>query len=151
MTNSFPSERLVGKARQHWAVFILPLLPFLFCIFTIVLAFKVDNGALYLCLSGFFALLGILGFIKVLLIYLTTDLMLTNRRIVSHTGLLQRVQFEILLNQIESISITRPLMGHVFDYGSIVIVGAGGSHQSIPSLTKPERIRRAIYKLLQDQ
>ena len=150
MTNPNPGERLIGKARQHWAVFITPTVPFLFSVLTIFYAFRLDQGFLLLFLSAAFFLMGVLELAKVSVKFFTTDLALTNRRIVAHTGLLKRIQIEILLDQIESITVSQPLLGRVFDYGSVVIVGAGGTRQSIPSLKKPEIIRKAIYKQLQE-
>ena len=149
MTNQNPGERLIGKARQHWAVFISPAVPFIFSLFIFITGLKNDGAVFLLCLSGVFFLMGVFELTRVTVKFITTDLVLTNRRIVAHTGLLKRIQIEILLNQIESITVSQPLVGRLFDYGSVVIVGAGGTHQSIPSLTKPEVIRRAIYKQLE--
>ncbi len=43
-------------------------------------------------------------------------------------GLIRRTSVEIVLNKIESIKVDQGITGRIFDYGSIAIVGTGGTH-----------------------
>ena len=76
--------------------------------------------------------------------YLTTEFALTDRRIIAKTGLVRRVSLELLLQKVESIGVSQPLMGRLFNYGTIVVSGTGGTRQAFPNITEPMGLRNQV-------
>ena len=63
---------------------------------------------------------------------LTTELALTNRRIIAKSGLIRRNTIELKTNRVESLGVNQGILGRIFNFGSIVVKGVGGSHAPIP-------------------
>ena len=63
---------------------------------------------------------------------LTTELALTNKRIIAKSGLIRRNTIELKTNRVESLGVNQGILGRIFNFGSIVVKGVGGSHAPIP-------------------
>ncbi len=59
----------------------------------------------------------------------STEMGVTNRRVVVKTGLASRKTIEMLLNKIESIEVNESGMGRMLGYGSITLIGTGGTSE----------------------
>ncbi len=149
--SSFRDEETIGRSKQHIAIFIFPLIPFLFCIVFLIIALNSSFPLIYYFGSITFFFTGIYGLAKRSVEYFTTEFELTNKRLILRTGLLRRRELELLLTQVESIDVDKPLLGRILDYGTVRIVGTGGTSQNIKSLKYPTKIRRAVLHLLSEQ
>ena len=66
------------------------------------------------------------------------------------SGILVRQTVDIPMNKIESIDVRQSIFGSIFQYGSLVITGTGGTRQSINFLNRPLTCRRYIESLMYD-
>jgi uncharacterized membrane protein YdbT with pleckstrin-like domain len=69
----------------------------------------------------------------------TTKIILTNRRAIIKRGLRRTIQ--INLAQIESIDVVRPLLGIIFNYGTVTICGSGGRKEQVNNVADPLRFQ----------
>jgi uncharacterized membrane protein YdbT with pleckstrin-like domain len=69
--------------------------------------------------------------------YLTNELALTNKRVVAKTGLLSLRTIEIALEKIESLRVEQSIFGRILGYGTVMVVGTGGSRELIPDIPNP--------------
>jgi uncharacterized membrane protein YdbT with pleckstrin-like domain len=74
----------------------------------------------------------------------TTELVLTNRRIITKRGLIARNTVEMNLNKVESLHVDQSLMGRVFDYGNVTVVGTGASLEPLMGISSPLELRRNL-------
>ena len=91
---------------------------------------------------GFFGL-GLLFWIPAAIKYFTTELAITNKRVIAKFGLISRSTVEINLQKIESIQINQGIIGRLFNFGSIVVSGAGNPQAPVPGISNPLSFRRA--------
>ena len=68
---------------------------------------------------------GLLLWLWAWIIYVTTELAITNKRVIAKTGLFQLRTIEIFLEKIESIQVDQSVVGRMFNFGSVVISGTG--------------------------
>jgi len=87
------------------------------------------------------SLLSLILLASPLIRYLTNELALTNRRVVAKVGWLSLKTVEIQLAKIESLRVDQSIFGRLFGYGTIVIVGTGGTSEPIPSIPNPVAFR----------
>jgi uncharacterized membrane protein YdbT with pleckstrin-like domain len=73
---------------------------------------------------------------------LSSEFAVTNRRLIIKTGLLSRHTLEMNLSKIESVNIDQSLSGHVLDYGSLTVIGTGGTHEVFHLIAHPMELRR---------
>ncbi len=95
-------------------------------------------GALLLPLFG----VGLLLWLWAWIIYSTTELAITNKRVMAKTGLIQRNTIEIFLEKIESIQVEQGVLGRLFNFGDVVISGTGVHSAPFRSISDPLALRR---------
>lgn len=78
----------------------------------------------------------------------TTELVITNRRIIAKFGLISRYTIEINLPKVESISVSQSVFGRMLNYGDLQIVGTGGTREPIPNIDNPLMFRRKFDEIL---
>ena len=81
---------------------------------------------------------------------LTTELALTNRRIIAKAGLIRRNTIELKVNRVESLGVDQGVLGRIFNFGSIVVKGTGGSHAPIPYIARPMEFRQQVNNFLDE-
>ena len=72
---------------------------------------------------------------------------ITNRRLIVKTGLISRKTFEMNLSKIESVNIDQTILGRILGYGTIIIVGSGGTREIFPKIRNPLEFRKKFQEL----
>ena len=72
---------------------------------------------------------------------------ITNRRVIIKTGLISRKTFEMNLSKIESVNIDQTILGRILGYGTIIIVGSGGTREIFPKIKNPLEFRKKFQEL----
>jgi len=76
-----------------------------------------------------------------------SEFVITNRRIIIKTGFIARNTFEMNLSKIESVNVDQSVMGRIFNFGSITIIGSGGTRETFHKISKPLKFRKAFQEL----
>ena len=76
--------------------------------------------------------------------YKTTELAITNKRVVVKTGLISRNIIEINIAKVESVEVAQSVLGRLFDFGSLSISGTGFNQAPIPNISDPMGFRKAL-------
>src|SRR5947207_2554979 len=74
----------------------------------------------------------------------TSELVITDRRVLIKVGFIQRHTFEMFISKIESVRVYQSMLGRLFDYGTVEIRGTGGSSESFATIAAPLPFRGAI-------
>ena len=74
----------------------------------------------------------------------TTELVLTDRRIIMKRGLVSRNTVEINLAKVESLHVNQGLMGRMFNYGDVTVVGTGASLEPLLGISSPLELRKRM-------
>lgn len=82
--------------------------------------------------------------------YKTTELAITTRRIIVKKGLISRSTVEINLHKVESVMVEQSLFGRLFDFGTLVVSGAGVPQAPVIGVRAPMAFRKAFVEA-QDQ
>jgi uncharacterized membrane protein YdbT with pleckstrin-like domain len=101
-------------------------------------AWKILLGILLLPALG----LGLLLLAWVWIIYRTTEIAITNKRIIAKFGFVSRSTIEINLPKVESVQVDQGVMGRMLDYGTIIVAGAGTPSLTVPGAADPLEFRK---------
>ena len=140
-----PGEAVTYRARRHWLIFAWPALFVLVGLLGLVLFGALDawpDGRWIVPLAAF-ALAAVFG-VKPTVEYFTSEFAVTNKRVVTKVGLVERDSQETLLSKIETIGVDQTLMGRLFGYGTVTIVGTGGSREPFALIARPLEFRRQV-------
>jgi len=111
----------------------------------------VDSGASGLTIAGLLvALAGVLVVGAGLIKRASTELAVTNRRVIAKFGLVSRRTIELNLSKLESIRVDQSVGGRILNYGSIVVVGTGATLEPIPFIAAPMAFRQAVQAAADD-
>ncbi len=95
---------------------------------------------------GFF-LLGLFFFAHLMIIKATTEIAVTNERVIYKKGLIARHVGELGIDRIEGVSVSQGVWGRIWGYGIIIIRGMGVGEVILPSLIEePISFRKAIQE-----
>lgn len=72
----------------------------------------------------------------------STELDVTNKRILLKTGFISRSTVELNLRRLESIEVRQSVWGRMFHYGTVIISGTGTTHEPIVAIKDPLAFRR---------
>jgi len=136
--NLLPDEHVVYRAELHWIIFVRAILVL---VVGLVLAFvpRIAPAGLVVLLVG------VVMLVPPFVTYRTTELGVTNRRVIVKTGLVRRRTLELLLRQVEAISVDQSLLGRVLGFGSITLTGTGGVREVFHRVRDPLGLRRRIH------
>lgn len=91
-------------------------------------------------------LLGLLGFAQRMVIKATTEIAITNSRIVYKRGLIARHVGELSIDRIEGVNVLQTVLGRIFNYGRLAVRGMGIGEVVLPPIEDPIKFRQAIEK-----
>lgn len=124
--NLTSNEQVIAQAR----VSIWSLLP------TILL------GLLLLYFYGAGLLLWLVAYLR----YTSTELAFTDKRVIAKFGFIRRATIEMKLDKIESVQVIQGWLGRIFNFGSLIISGAGNPRAPIPGISNPMAFRRQFME-----
>lgn len=105
------------------------------------------------CMLGFF-LMGLFFYLHLMIIKATTEIAVTNERVIYKKGLIARHVGELGIDRIEGVSVSQGVWARIWGYGTIIIHGMGVGEVSLPDLIEnPIQFRKAIAeaKALRDK
>jgi uncharacterized membrane protein YdbT with pleckstrin-like domain len=74
----------------------------------------------------------------------TTEIGVTDRRVIFKRGFISRYTAEINMDKIETVDVEQSLLGRMLDYGTITIHGTGASIEELPMIADPIGLRTSI-------
>lgn len=89
---------------------------------------------------------GLMGFARMMVVKATTEIAITNQRLVFKRGLIARHIGEISIDRIEGVNVLQSIWGRMFNYGRLAIRGMGVGEVILPPIEDPITFRRAIEK-----
>lgn len=138
-----PGERVVHRAAvSHW-MFAVSYFVGVLCIIGAGAAVYFDRSRGPL-IAAVATIVG-LAFIVVALVRRgTTELVLTDRRIIAKRGFIARATVEMNLSKVESLHVNQGLFGRLLDYGDVTVVGTGSSLEPLRCICGPLELRRKL-------
>jgi uncharacterized membrane protein YdbT with pleckstrin-like domain len=136
-----PAERIEYRAHLHKILFVPAF--FVMALALVIAAFAPGTPALWLAAGGVAVLAAaiyLLGWIR----YRTSEFAVTDRRVIIKTGVIQRRTMETLLNKIEAIGVDQSLVGRLLGFGTITVIGTGGTREEFPRIAAPLEFRKHV-------
>lgn len=91
-------------------------------------------------------ILGLLSFAQMMVAKATTEIAITNTRLIYKRGLVARHVGEISVDRIEGVNVLQTILGRLLNYGRLAIRGMGVGEVVLPPIEDPIAFRQAIEK-----
>ncbi|MFZ3141118.1 PH domain-containing protein [Polaromonas sp.] len=89
-------------------------------------------------------LVGLLFLLPGVIALLTTELVITNRRVIAKSGMISRNTVEMNLSKVETLKIQQGIAGRFLGFGTVVVCGTGATQSPIKGIKDPLSFRRAF-------
>ena len=137
--NLLPGETVVQRARLHWIVFLKA-----------IAVFVLGLGLLYFDpkLIGLIVMaVGLVMAVPPWVSRVSSEFGVTSKRVIIKVGVIQRRTLELLIRQVEAISVDQSLAGRMLNFGTITLTGTGGVRETFHNISNPLEFRRSIQSL----
>jgi len=74
--------------------------------------------------------------------YVTSEFAITNKRVIIKLGLISIHTLEMNLSKVESITVDQNPLARILGYGSITVIGTGGTRELFHNIADPMEFRR---------
>lgn len=142
-------EQVIACAKFHWIKLLWPIVLLIVAIWILCHVHK-DDANFFGMFIGSFCLIAY--FIYSVLEFLSNEVTLTNQRLVAKIGLFSRKTLDLRLSQVESVSADLPfILSTLFNTGTLLIKGTGGSYLSAPGIWNVLKFRKIIQDSLNNK
>lgn len=140
-----PNEQVVARTTRHKIVLVLPMLVcVLFVIAAVATAVAANAGEV----SGWFTVaeLAIAAVVAGVawISYRSAEFAVTTFRLVLKQGWVSRRTIELQLNKVEALNVDQTLFGRMLGYGTLRVIGTGGTTEVFSIVSHPAKFRTAV-------
>ena len=141
-----PGETVQARAQLHWILYFWSF---------IILAIGVAGAIVFrdnIWIAAPFAIVAAYGawiYAQAWILGWTTELAVTNYRVIAKHGLIWRETVEQILNRVDSIEVSQSVLGRMFDFGTIQITGTGVTHTPLAMIADPLGFRRLVHTAIE--
>lgn len=142
-----PDERVLVVGRLHWSIYTRAVLILALATALAIGAFWVPdpNGqrVAWIVAAGL-GVVGLLAFLAASIRRRSTEIVVTDRRVIFKRGILSRHTVEMNVSKIETVDVEQGFGARLLGYGTVLIRGTGSGIEPLRRVGNPLAIRNAI-------
>ena len=139
-----PGEKIIISCTLSWAAYFPSIALWLAALVCLAVGSAFDRSAIGLPSAGIVAVFAAYSGLKAWFRRWTTEIDVTDRRVVYKRGFIRRHTVEMNMDKIESVDVDQSLLGRIFNYGDIVIRGTGAGIEPLHRIDSPLAFRNAV-------
>lgn len=142
-----PDERVLYSTTLHWVVYLPGILSCIIAIAAFVIGRDTTTAFIKMLWFGVFVAAGLYGCFALLQGWFrrwTTEIDVTDKRVVVKKGFITRRTVEMNMDKIESIDVDQSLVGRLMNYGKVTIRSTGIGLEPLPTIGAPLELRNHI-------
>jgi uncharacterized membrane protein YdbT with pleckstrin-like domain len=144
-----PGEIVAYRGRIHWIIYLPSMIMMLLAVASLIglaAAQTKTTGYSWLFVSGAFALGAGVTLASAWFKRWTTEIDVTNRRIVYKVGFIKRHTVELNMDKVASVDVDQSIFGRLLNYGDITVHGTGDSDviESLHNIGAPLDFRNHV-------
>ena len=147
------NESILHRGKIHWIVYAPPVVSALVGVLLVSMAlhpqslYNDDTKAVFGIMALLFFILALFAWLAAWVKRLTTEIAVTNRRVILKRGLVWRSTMELNAGKIESVQVDQSITGRILNFGTVSARGTGAGLEPIRRVAAPLRLRAAIGQL----
>lgn len=142
-----PGESLVYVTKLHWLVYVRAVMLLVLAV-VFAVAGEVAGGDEFtnagLAAGGLFVFFALVSAIHAAIKRASTELAVTDHRVIFKRGIVSRYTIEMARSKVESVDVVQSIGGRIFNYGTILVRGTGGTLEPFRNIEHPLQLRSAI-------
>ncbi|MBU6499241.1 MAG: PH domain-containing protein [Rhodospirillales bacterium] len=142
-----PGETVKAVGTLHWTIYVRALVALLAADVMLMLALGFGAAPLHGSMVRAAAVTFVIAVAMLLVTWLnrrTTEIVVTDRRVLYKHGIVSRHTAEMNVSMIESVDVEQDVAGRVLGYGTVLIRGSGETLEKLAHVAEPVALRSAI-------
>jgi uncharacterized membrane protein YdbT with pleckstrin-like domain len=139
-----PDERVKYITHIHWMIFLPSIGLFILAVLFYLLALNTSFFPFWAGIAGFLLILGVIAMLSAWFRRATTEIAITDRRIIYKRGFISRRTIEMEMDKVESVDVDQSVMGRILDFGDIIIRGVGVGMEPLKKIGSPIEFRNHL-------
>jgi uncharacterized membrane protein YdbT with pleckstrin-like domain len=154
-SNLLEHEKIVYCVRPHWVVFASGAWAMFFAVVIWFFAPYELGIAIYGTWTlrdlgaGILFVIGAYWYVRAYIYFKTSEYGVTNKRVLIKVGWIERTSLELLLDKVEGVLVDQTILGRIFNYGSINVIGTGGTNDRFPFIPDPQLFRKNVQQQIE--
>ena len=136
-------EQMRYTAKMHWIAYVPALLEVLAGAVLAIMAQAWGAPVLYY-LAVLVLVVALVHFLVLWIGRWTTEIAVTDRRVIYKTGLISRETNEMNMDKVESVKVDQSILGRLLDYGDVSVLGTGAGFEPLRKIAAPLSLRNHI-------
>ena len=139
-----PGETVRYRGSLHWILYLAALPWAILGAAIIIVSLSTDRFAAWWIAGAIMLLAALLMTLRAWFHRWTTEVLVTDRRVIYARGFIQRHTVEINMDKIESVDVDQSIMGRTFNYGDVTIRGTGQTFEPLRQIDRPIAFRNEV-------
>ena len=141
-----PDERVVFRTSLSWTLYgrAIGLAILALALPAVAAGVAGWGGPVVFGASALAGLAAFLSFLHAWFRRATTEVAVTDRRVILKRGFIRRHTVEMNMQKVESVDVDQSQFGRLFNYGAVTIRGTGSTLERLARIDQPLKLRSAI-------
>lgn len=141
--NMTAQETPVYQAHVHWIIYMRAIVVALIgIVLTAVLNYDQLSPYAGIGVLAVAAVLAVIAYVQ----SKSTEFIITTRRLTAKRGIASRRTIETLLEKVEAVTVEQGLLGRMMNFGSVTVIGTGGTNETFTRVSHPMQLRQVIHE-----
>lgn len=137
-----PNEKLVYSTTIHWMVYLPGIVLWIAAV--AIYVYGAQHSPAFQLLALAVALIAAISTFRAWFHRWTTEIDVTDLRVVYKRGFIRRHTVEMNMDKIESVDVDQSILGRIFDFGDIVVRGTGHGIEPLHNIQAPLQFRNHV-------
>ncbi|HEX4044360.1 MAG TPA: PH domain-containing protein [Gammaproteobacteria bacterium] len=139
-----PDEQIINRTKKHLIIFFFPVV---LTLLSIYIAGYMSNNPILEKLQWAPWVVTLIFWAYAYLEYLTSEFVVTNKRVLMREGFFVRHSNETRLAAISQVTVNQSLIGQLFNYGT-VLINAFGASDSFAMIARPNVFQQCVNEAI---
>ena len=139
-----PGETLKHVSRLHWIVYLPGLLLLALAVAVLIGAESQNQNLPLLSIAAVLMVFSAASLLRAWFRRWTTEIAVTDRRIIFKKGFIRRHTIEMNMDKVESVDVDQSILGRILGYGDILVRGTGASIEPFRTIGSPIEFRNQV-------
>jgi uncharacterized membrane protein YdbT with pleckstrin-like domain len=139
-----PGEQIRHIARIHWITYLPGFLVLIVAAALAIWIFAAGGNSVWYAAPAVTAVAGLILCFNAWFHRWTTEIAVTNRRVIYKTGFIRRDTNKMHMDKVESVRVDQSIPGRILDYGDVTVLGTGEGFETIRTIAAPLALRNQI-------
>ena len=139
-----PGERVLYSGTLHWVIYVPTVLLALIASGLLTLVKPGPTGLSWLIVSIAFWTAAAVTFASAWFRRWTTEIDVTDRRVVYKEGFIKRHTIEMNMDKVESVDVDQTILGRLLNYGDVTVHGTGEGWEPLCRIGAPLDFRNHV-------